>query len=78
MGKTFTRAANGGHLRWRDRDGVLHAVEGIDLVHGDWSTYAEWTRCGAGDVPSGSSWVSDTPATCPDCQVIARPTLRNI
>lgn len=77
-----TRTENGKLMRWRDANGVLHAVEGSQLVQNDPGTIALWTRCagqgegqgvfpGSLDVPADSAW-EDTgeQVECRTCRAI--------
>lgn len=70
MGDTITRAPDGAPLRWRDQNGAVHAVEGLQLVPKDPRTFAEWTRCGSADVPPEATWSGRDPLTCDQCNGI--------
>jgi hypothetical protein len=54
-------------LRWEDRHGIVHAVEGAD-VHRD--VRLLWPRCGKGDVPASKAWKGGDAVTCPGCLAV--------
>ena len=63
-----TRTEDGKRIRWRDKAGVLHAVEGAQLITIDRDTVCLWTRCGSADIPANSAWAENgEPIDCPQC-----------
>lgn len=67
MSNTIT-AINRRPIVWRDKDGVLHLVEGADIHPG---VRLLWPRCGNGDVPAGQAWLRrGEPIECPKCREI--------
>ena len=66
-----TRDMDGRPLRWRDSQGVLHAVEQTprsELV----GIASWWTRCGVWHIPNGAAWGDCEEPTCASCRVIER------
>ena len=67
--KLITRDLDGRPLRWRDKAGVLHAVEQAPRT--DLSTVpAWWTRCGSWHIPNSVAWGGSEDLTCPSCRII--------
>ena len=71
MPTLITRDIDGRPLRWRDTEGVLHAVE---QAPGDKlsSIPSWWTRCGAWHIPNSVAWGACEEPTCSSCRVIER------
>jgi hypothetical protein len=66
--KTFDRI-DGIPIRWIDENGLIHAVEGVEVRSGD---RLFWLKCEedkvpAGTLPAGALWTGTDPVTCPDC-----------
>ena len=68
MGDTF-REIDGMPLRWDSPDGLIHAVEGAQIVPNDINTRLLWTFCGQHDVPANCGYKSRDEVTCLDCLV---------
>jgi hypothetical protein len=66
-----TRDADGRPLRWRDKEGVLHAVEQAPRSE-LFSVASWWTRCGAWHIPNSVAWSGCEEPTCSSCRVIER------
>lgn len=57
------RTIDGATLRWTDRNGAIHAVEGADVHRG---VRLLWTLCER-DVPADTAFKSAEPVTCERC-----------
>ena len=66
-----TRDTNGRPLRWRDTEGVLHAVEQAPRSE-SLSVASWWTRCGLWHIPNSVAWGACEEPTCTSCRVIER------
>jgi hypothetical protein len=67
----ITRDIDGRPLRWRDQQGVLHAVE--QAPRNELSSIASWwTRCGLWHLPNSVAWGASEEPTCSSCRVIER------
>lgn len=67
----ITRDMDGRPLRWRDKEGVLHAVEQAPRSE-LFSVSAWWTRCGHWHIPNTAAWGACDEPTCSACRVIER------
>ena len=68
----LTHDINGRPLRWRDGQGVTHAVElspprADNGVIGSW-----WTRCGGWNISRSEAWGGQDKLTCQSCSAIER------
>jgi hypothetical protein len=54
-------AYNMGEWRWRDRQGLVHAIERHPVQT------QRWTSCGLHNVPNGEGWHGTDAVTCPAC-----------
>ena len=69
--KLITRDAKGRPLRWRDSEGVLHAVEQNPKA-GPSNVASWWTRCGAWHISFDAAWGGCDEPTCATCRTIER------
>jgi len=61
------REIGGMPLRWGDRQGVIHAVEGAEMITNQPDTFLLWTICGNHDVPANTGVRSHAKVTCQEC-----------
>ncbi|MEQ1955813.1 hypothetical protein [Mesorhizobium sp. CN2-181] len=54
-------------IRWTDREGITHAVEGSETLD---EGRLLWPRCGDGEVPTGEASFGNAGVTCPRCVAI--------
>ena len=66
-----TRDMTGRPLRWRDSEGVLHAVEQAPRAQ-SFNVASWWTRCGVWHIPNSVAWGACDEPTCSACKVIER------
>ena len=52
--------------RWRDWDGIVHAVEGAPAPDGG---TLRWTVCGRYDIPAREPLMGPTDITCGACRI---------
>jgi hypothetical protein len=64
------REIGGIPLRWGSPDGLVHAVEGDQMVPNNPDTFLLWAICGKHDVPANAGVRSRAKVTCPDCAMI--------
>ena len=53
-------------IRWRDRAGVMHAVEGCHISPFE-PVRILWAMCGAADVPANAAWKGNDDVECEAC-----------
>jgi hypothetical protein len=65
----ITQDAYGRPLRWRDRQGVVHAVE--QCPKDEPANVAScWTRCGGWNISRAQAWGGQDKLTCQSCWAI--------
>jgi hypothetical protein len=72
MSNLVTHDINGRPLRWRDAEGVTHAVELSPPRLEKDAIGAWWTRCGHWNISRTEAWGGDDSLTCPSCTAIER------
>lgn len=66
------REIDGMPLRWGSPDGLVHAVEGGQIVDADPGTFILWTVCGQHDIPANAGVKSRAQVTCAECANIVQ------
>ena len=67
--RLVTQDTRGRPLRWRDAEGVLHAVEQTPQAEPT-DVASWWTRCGAWQLSYTAAWGGNEEPTCPACRII--------